>query len=527
MPLSDINYYQRAYGQFDPDVSLSGNCRFLAYASLAQGSALSGIVVVDTISSTTRFVGDAANLNFAPAMSGDGSKVVFTTQAPGGLQHIALADVADGSVTIVSLSANGDSRAASMSADGRYIVFESAASNLVANDINQADDVFVKDMLTGAVRCVSLEGPATGARISADGNVVLFKSIDSLALYARNLETGTLSLVSPAAEHARLSADGRYVAFSSATPSGSEVLRMDLSTGELARVSEEGNAWNAAPSVSADGRFVSFASDGGTTGNQEIYVRDMSTGALVQVSQGMEIGQGSYEPAISADGTGVAFVTYAGTLGENYDVTWDVALAKLGASEAAPEVESATAVTGGIGLDVITYQGSLADYSVESDGDTVLVNRTELGTFDALTDIERLQFSDTMYALAGDDIAGQAYRIYQAAFNRSPDAAGIGFWIGAMDAGVSLESVAAGFVASAEFSAMYGSASGNGAIVGRLYQNVLHRAGEAGGLAFWTNALDSGAASLPQVLAAFSESPENVAALIGVLEDGFAYLPFG
>jgi Tol biopolymer transport system component len=521
MPLSDLSYYQRAYGQFDPDVSLSGNGRFLAYASQ------SGIVLVDTISSTTRLVGDALNLNFAPALSGDGSKVVFTTQAPGGLQQIALASVADGSVTIVTLSANGDSRAASVSADGRYIAFESAASNLVENDTNNADDVFVMDMLTGAVRCVSLDGPAMEAQISADGNVVLFKSIDSLALYARKLDTGALSLVSPNADHARLSADGRYVVFSSTAQPGSEVLRMDLSTGELARVSEEGSAWNAAPSISADGRFVSFASDGGTTGNQEIYLRDMSTGTLVQLSHGMEPGQGSYEPAISADGSGVAFVTYAGTLGENYDVTWDVALATLGESAAAPVVAAAMAIAGSDGLDVVTYQGRLADYSVDTSGDTVLVNGAERGTFDALTDIERLQFSDTMYALAADDVAGQAYRIYQAAFNRSPDAAGIGFWIGAMDAGVSLESVAAGFVASSEFSAMYANASGNGAIVDRLYQNVLHRAGEAAGLAFWTNALDSGAASLAQVLAAFSESPENIAALVGVLEDGFAYLPFG
>ncbi len=526
MSAPTLRFIERAYGQFDPDVSLSGNGRYLAFASLAQSGAQSAIAVVDTNFSTTRLIGNALNANFSPVLSSDGSMLAFTTQAPGGLQQIALSNVADGSVMLVAPAANGDSRAASVSADGRYIAFESAASNLVANDTNNADDVFVKDMQSGAVRRVSLEGPATQAQISANGKVVLFTSIDSLTLYARNLDSGALCMVSASAQQARLSADGRYVAFSSSSPSGSAVLRKDLETGELALVSQQGDGWNAAPSISADGRLIVFTSDNGSTGNQEVYVRDMVTGALTQVSHGAEAGQGSYEPAISADGSGIGFATYAGTLGENYDISWNVALAGLSAPAAAatPQV---TAIAGTGDLDVITYQGRLSDYSLDTSGATVLVNRPAQGTVDALTGIERLRFSDAMYALAADDVAVQAYRIYQAAFNRSPDAAGIGFWIGAMDAGMTLESVAAGFVASSEFSAMYGNAAGNAGIVDRLYQNVLHRPGEAGGQAFWTGVLDSGAATLPQVLAAFSESPENVAALIGVLENGFAYLPFG
>ena len=96
-----------------------------------------------------------------------------------------------------------------------------------------------------------------------------------------------------------------------------------------------------------------------------------------------------------------------------------------------------------------------------------------------------------------------------------------------MDNGQSLQAVAQGFVQSAEFVALYGSAPTNAQVVDKLYLNVLHRAGEAGGVAYWNSVLDNGHANVAAVLASFSESAENIAALIGVLDDGVAYLPFG
>ena len=126
-----------------------------------------------------------------------------------------------------------------------------------------------------------------------------------------------------------------------------------------------------------------------------------------------------------------------------------------------------------------------------------------------------------------DGIAGQAYRIYQAAFNRVPDQAGVGFWIAGMDHGQSLQSVAALFVGSAELTSLYRAAPSHASVLEKLYLNVLHRAGEPGGVAYWNGILDGGLVSVSQLLAAFSESPENVAALVGVLADGFAYAPFG
>ena len=124
-----------------------------------------------------------------------------------------------------------------------------------------------------------------------------------------------------------------------------------------------------------------------------------------------------------------------------------------------------------------------------------------------------------------DGNAGQAYRIYQAAFNRTPDNGGLKYWIGEMDNGSSLYSVADGFVHSAEFIAMYGTNPSTAQFVTKLYDNVLHRAPDSGGYGYWVDQLASHAQTREQVLTGFSESAENQAALIGAIENGMAYLP--
>jgi len=142
---------------------------------------------------------------------------------------------------------------------------------------------------------------------------------------------------------------------------------------------------------------------------------------------------------------------------------------------------------------------------------------------DFLNDIERVVFSDHAVALDIDGHGGQAYRLYQAAFNRTPDQDGLGFWIAAMDKGMSLQTVAHGFAMSPEFQAMYGSAPTDAQYVSQLYQNVLHRAGDASGTSFWLDALQHGH-SRDEVLTFFSESPENQAALIGKISNGITYI---
>jgi hypothetical protein len=123
--------------------------------------------------------------------------------------------------------------------------------------------------------------------------------------------------------------------------------------------------------------------------------------------------------------------------------------------------------------------------------------------------------------------AGQAYRLYQAAFDRTPDVGGLGYWISAMDGGSSLHSVAEQFVGSAEFKTLYGSNASNDTVLKAYYQNVLHRPADEGGYKFWLNALDTHAVSLADLLVQFSESQENQTQVIGTIQNGIAYQPFG
>jgi serralysin len=143
---------------------------------------------------------------------------------------------------------------------------------------------------------------------------------------------------------------------------------------------------------------------------------------------------------------------------------------------------------------------------------------------DTVTNVERLQFIDKTVALDINATAGQAYRIYQAAFNRTPDNGGLKYWIGVMDSGVPLTSVSGGFIASAEFQKLYGTNPTNELFVTKLYDNVLHRAPDTGGYNYWVGLLNSGGIDKINTLVNFSESNENQTGVIGVIQNGIDLL---
>lgn len=182
------------------------------------------------------------------------------------------------------------------------------------------------------------------------------------------------------------------------------------------------------------------------------------------------------------------------------------------------------AIDAGAGTDTVVYAMPYASATVTRSGNALVVSKP--GGSDVLTGVERLAFADKAIAWDIDGVGGQAYRLYQAAFNRAPDAGGIGFWMAQMDKGLSLQGLAASFFASPEFQALVGASPSNGTILEKFYQNVLHRSPDAGGFAFWVDILDRAAATPAQVLAAFSESPENQAALIGTISNGFVFIPY-
>jgi len=199
---------------------------------------------------------------------------------------------------------NHHSYVPSISADGRFVAFKSRATNLVPGDTNGYQDVFVRDRDTG-----------TTTRVSVDSSGV-----------QGNHRSASLSI----------SADGRYVAFSSEatnlvpgdTNGKEDVFVRDRDTGTTTRVSVDssgvqGDGNSFAPSISADGRFVAFASGatnlvpGDTNGLRDVFVHDRDTGTntLVSVdSSGVQGNIQSWVPSISADGRYVAFSSEATNL---------------------------------------------------------------------------------------------------------------------------------------------------------------------------------------------------------------------
>jgi hypothetical protein len=139
----------------------------------------------------------------------------------------------------------------------------------------------------------------------------------------------------------------------------------------------------------------------------------------------------------------------------------------------------------------------------------------------------RLHFADISLALDTGGDAGRLFRLYQAAFARAPDPAGIGYWLQAMEQGATLEAIAQGFADSAEYRVVYGEQPSHAQIVDRYYQNVLGRAGDPGGIAFWRDALDRGIVTPAGLLAEFSASAENRARTARALADGIEYLEPG
>ncbi|MEM7197807.1 MAG: DUF4214 domain-containing protein [Pseudomonadota bacterium] len=176
---------------------------------------------------------------------------------------------------------------------------------------------------------------------------------------------------------------------------------------------------------------------------------------------------------------------------------------------------------GGDGLDTIQYELARAQVTTQLDSNG-RITVTGQGT-DQLDNIERLSFTDGTLAFDTSGAAGNVYRLYRAAFARTPDQGGLGFWIGRADGGTSIEDIAANFINSAEFQSIYGSDSTNASFVDRLYQNVLSRTGDQGGINFWTGELDSGQRSRQQVLQEFSASPENVNAVAPTIAEGIFF----
>jgi serralysin len=183
---------------------------------------------------------------------------------------------------------------------------------------------------------------------------------------------------------------------------------------------------------------------------------------------------------------------------------------------------------GGAGIDTAWYQGKLEEYDVVATGHRIHVtDAVGLDGSDTLVNVERLDFADVALAFDVDGAAGEAYRMYQAAFARTPDEAGLGLWVAYLDGGVALHDVARGFMNSDEFRGLYGNTTDYTKLITGFYENGLNRSPSAVELAYWLDLLNTGRNSVEDVLVAFSESQENHDQLVGVMEQGMAYQPWG
>ena len=185
-------------------------------------------------------------------------------------------------------------------------------------------------------------------------------------------------------------------------------------------------------------------------------------------------------------------------------------------------------IAGGTGIDMARYSGPRSGYTFAGNtSERTLTDRTAgRDGIDSLVAVERLQFSDGVLAFDNlrTDMAGKGYLLYRAAFDRAPDVEGLGYWVRELDRGQDYGTVvAASFIASAEFIRLNGSNTSNAQFVNLLYQNVLHRAGEADGVAYWLAELNGGGAR-SNMLASFAISAENVNSVAPLINDGIWFV---
>ncbi len=350
------------------------------------------------------------------------------------------ASAAPGDTTLVSRSSggvqgngrseiqtNGVSAHSAVSADGRYVAFQSSATNLVTGDTNQATDVFVHDRQTGTTERASVGSGGAQSNdfassfdpsISADGRYVAFTSSASNwvsdpdqvnDVFVHDRVTGLTQIVSGSGDGSAngrdpaISADGRYVAFSThyryftgddVSGASIDVYVWDRMTGTVVDWASpytpgpgSGSPASLYPSISADGQYVAFESStanlvaGDTNGTGDVFVRDRQAGTteLVSVdSAGGPADSVSQWAVVSADGRFVAFESRANDLVVPDNVfTFELYVGDrvAGKTERVSLTSSGTQVSGDVGRASVSADGRLVAFSAyaqlaPSDNDT-------------------------------------------------------------------------------------------------------------------------------------------------------------
>jgi Tol biopolymer transport system component len=268
--------------------------------------------------------------SFHPSISSDGQIVAFDSNATdlvagdtNGVFDVFVRDRGAGTTQRVSVGsagaqANDFSGAADISGNGRFVAFESGATNLVAGDTNGVNDIFVRDRLAGTTERVSVESggqqlneSSIEPAISGDGRFVVFQLVlagapDPILVRDRELGTTEVASVAPPgyalndAFSPEISGDGRFVAFPAFLPGNVDsvlVLR-----DRLAGTSEALGLNQGPAALSADGRVIAFTTGVGTA--SFVMVLDRAAGTTEPIGPGFDV-------ALSSDGRFVAFTEVA------------------------------------------------------------------------------------------------------------------------------------------------------------------------------------------------------------------------
>ncbi len=352
--------------------SSSSDGRYVAFYSgatnLYPGATAGDILLRDRLTSLTTLVssdlnGSPGNLTSQqPAISGDDRFVVFSSFASNLVpsdtndnSDIFIKDLQTGAIERVSVATDGSegdegSFAPSISADGRFVAFESFASNFFSGDTPANSDIFVRDRQSHQTEHIGSGGAFdNGPCLSGDGRYVAFSSFGQLVVYDRQTQQSTIASLAPddafgngESGYPSCSGDGRYIAFTSVATNlvagdsngVRDVFVRDMRTATTTRVSvasdaTEGNAAvpdSEKPGLSSDGRFVAFTSAasnlvaGDLNGVADAFVHDVTTGATERVSVssgGVEANGGSGDfvlVSVSANGSYVVLSSFASNL---------------------------------------------------------------------------------------------------------------------------------------------------------------------------------------------------------------------
>ncbi len=285
------------------DPLISGDGRFIAFRS-------GYIYLYDSYTGDT----DIVTFSQSFSMSNNGRYIAFESNNNVYVYDTQTNQSKRVSVTSDGFAVQGRSYSPSISGDGRYVAFSSTSDNLVLDDENGYADVFMRDTETGQTTLISVDSDGMQANedslqksISADGRFVVFNSA------ADNLVLGDLNEVS-------------------------DIFLHNTQTGETSRISisengQESNGESSSPSISNDGRYVTFSSTASNlistdkNGVSDVFVYDTQTGKISRLSKAKDFTEGLYEshsPSISGDGRYVTFSSVSSFVNDDTNNSEDV-----------------------------------------------------------------------------------------------------------------------------------------------------------------------------------------------------------